>query len=132
VSLGNASHSYKPPDLPLASTFCPTTSLSPPHLTTKHTTSLHLTAPRIRPSIMDVNMDRANLTNPDDTTSANANPNNGSSRNLGGAAPSGPRPVFSGPPVFGDHPPQMFTTSAQLLDLSDSKFSSCDIASPPK
>jgi U6 snRNA-associated Sm-like protein LSm1 len=47
-----------------------------------------------------------------------------SPQRLGQGQPSGPNAVFGGPPPQGapQLPPQMFTTAAQLLDLTDSMY----------
>lgn len=50
-----------------------------------------------------------------------------SPQRLGQGQQPGPNAVFGGPPPQGapQLPPQMFTTAAQLLDLTDSTYNSC-------
>lgn len=45
---------------------------------------------------------------------------------LGGGARPNEEQVFPGPPPVPQLPPQMFTTAAQLLDLTDSEFMSLE------
>jgi hypothetical protein len=42
---------------------------------------------------------------------------------LGAGQPQNAEAILPGPPQVPQLPPQMFTTAAQLLDLTDSKFS---------